>query len=134
MAFTHDQREKIKTFLQSHKAMGHSACAKELKKIGIDVNESTIRDYRRVYAIPFDAKFSVVSKYCMHLIKQGTPTTGRELIERFGITENYACTLAKKVNIKVRENKHKQSQAETKNHLRGRSITRTGNVTTHRMI
>jgi hypothetical protein len=134
MAINSETRQKVIEFLKVNKSLGHSEAARQLKAQGIEIKESTIRDYRRCYGLAYNREEFVVTAYVEKAVKQKRFVTAKELIKKFSISPNYASYLARRVEIDIKTVQAGFIKPVVADPMRGRKITRVGNVTRHVML
>jgi hypothetical protein len=133
--FSKEKKQAIRDAISANLNSGNSTIVSLLASQGIVVANSTIRDYRHRYFPKSLRPEYVASAYINQKIKAGKRVTPAELVEKLGIKMNYAYQLARRCNTKIAEKKAgivplPKPQVVKKTGI----ITRTGNVTVHRMF
>lgn len=133
-AFSEEKKKLIKDTIGANLSLGNTAIAKLLEAKGVVVANTTVRDYRHQYFPKSLRPEYVASAYINQKIKAGKRVTPAELVEKLGVKMNYAYSLARKCNTAIAEKKAgltppPKPEVKKKTGI----ITRTGNVTVHRM-
>lgn len=132
--YTDEEKQVIKDTIGANLSLGNTAIANLLKSHGLCLANTTVRDYRHRY-FPTSVRHEyVASAYINQKIKAGKRVTPAELVEKLGIKMNYAYQLARKCNTAIAEKKAGLNTSPN-NEVKKKTgiITRTGNVTVHRM-
>jgi len=133
--FSKEKQQAIKDAIGANLNLGNTAISKILAANGYEVPNTTVRDYRHRYFPKSLRPEYVASAYINQKIKAGVRVTPRELVDALGIKMNYAYQLARRCNTAIAEKNAGvvKQVAPVKKHASG-IITRTGNVTVHRMF
>ncbi|MFD1121865.1 hypothetical protein ACFQ2T_05070 [Methylophilus flavus] len=133
--FSDEKKKLIIGCIGANINLGNKQITRLLAAQGIEVGYTTVRDYRHRH-FPKSARADfVASAFIKMRVKDGKRVTPSELVEKLGINMNYAYQLARKCNTQIAEKKlglDKPLSAPVL-HKTG-IITRTGNLTVHRMF
>ena len=132
--FSEETKALIKETIGENLNLGNTAIAKILRDKGLQIVNTTVRDYRHRYYPKSLRPEYVASAYINQMVKAGKRVTPKELVEKLGIKMNYAYFLARKCNTAIAEKKTELTPSP-KPEVKKKTgiITRTGNVTVHRM-
>lgn len=133
--FSEKKKQLIKDTIGENLSLGNTAIARILESNGVVVANTTVRDYRHQYFPKSLRPEYVASAYINQKIKAGKRVTPTELVEKLGIKMNYAYQLARRCNTRIAEKKAgivplPKPEVKKKTGI----ITRTGNLTVHRMF
>lgn len=131
--YTDEEKQVIKDTIGANLSLCNTAIAKLLKSHGLCLANTTVRDYRHRYFPTSVRPEYVASAYINQKIKAGKRVTPAELVEKLGIKMNYAYQLARKCNTAIAEKKAGITPPQNEVKKKTGIITRTGNVTVHRM-
>ncbi len=132
--YSDQEKQAIKEAIGANLSLGNTAIAKLLESQGLSIANTTVRDYRHRYFPQSLRPEYVASAYINQRIKAGKRVTPAELVEKLGIKMNYAYQLARKCNTAIAEKKAGLNTSPN-NEVKKKTgiITRTGNVTVHRL-